>query len=131
MSKKKNKAWIWWTIAIIIAIGIIVYVVKANQQPGELDEFAQCIDSSGATFYGAFWCPHCQNQKKDFGSSAKYLPYIECSTPDGKGQKQICDDAGITGYPTWEFADGSRLNGEVALQTLADKTGCSLPINQL
>jgi hypothetical protein len=33
------------------------------QLPAEgqnLDDFAKCIKDSGAMFYGAFWCPHCQ-----------------------------------------------------------------------
>jgi hypothetical protein len=62
-----------------------------------------------------------------FGSSKSYLPYIECSSPDGRSQKQICTDKKIEGYPTWEFADGSRINGEASFEDLAKKTGCQLP----
>lgn len=126
----KNKGiLIFWLIigALIVAgLGGSVYM---KYKPNELVGFTQCLADSGAKFYGAFWCPHCQEQKKLFGSSEKYLPYIECSTADGQQQLQICKDAGITGYPTWEFADGSRLSGEVALATLAEKTGCVLPGN--
>lgn len=116
-------------LIIIIALGAILFFVnKADKKPGQYDEFATCLADSGATFYGAFWCPHCQNQKKMFGQkSAKLLPYVECSTPDGQGQTQACIDAEITGYPTWEFADGSRQDGEVQLETLAEKTSCPLP----
>ncbi|GEM_PF-5252052 len=46
--------------------------------------------------------------------------------PDGKGQLQICKQKKIEGYPTWEFADGSRETGEVSLATLAEKIGCML-----
>ena len=95
--------------------------------PGKYDTFATCLKEKGTTFYGAFWCPHCQSQKKLFGSSVKLLPYVECSTADASGQTQICKDKKIEGYPTWEFADGSRLNGEIPLQQLADKTSCVLP----
>ena len=59
-----------------------------------------------------------------FGNSEKLLPYVECSTPDGNGQNQTCNDKQIEGYPTWVFADGSRLTGEISLQTLSDKTAC-------
>ncbi len=97
--------------------------------PGKYDEFATCLKDKGAVFYGAFWCPHCQNTKKLFGSSAKLLPYVECSTADGKGQLQSCKDKNISGYPTWEFADGSRLNGELTLEQLAEKTACILPVD--
>lgn len=91
-----------------------------------LDTFAQCISDAGAKFYGAYWCPHCQDQKKLFKNSKK-LPYIECSTPNGQGVLPICIDAKITGYPTWDFADGSRKDGEMTLQELSDKTSCALP----
>ena len=100
----------------------------ASVEPGKYDAFAQCLKNQGAVFYGAFLCPHCQAQKKLFGFSAKLLPYVECSTPDGNRQVQACVDKKITGYPTWEFADGSRLSGEIPLGELADKTSCQLPI---
>ncbi len=95
--------------------------------PGKYDTFAQCLKDKGATFYGAFWCPHCQAEKKLFGTSEKYLPYVECSTPDGKDQTQICKDKNVGGYPTWYFADGSNLTGEIPLAQLAQKTSCQLP----
>lgn len=95
--------------------------------PGELDEFATCVKDSGTKFYGTFWCPHCAAQKALFGKSKDLLPYIECSTPDKKGQLQVCEDAGITSYPTWEFPDGSRVSGEQTLETLEEKTSCTLP----
>lgn len=113
------------TIAIIGGLGYLIH--RQNSTPGELDGFAQCLKDKGATFYGAFWCPHCQNQKKMFGRSAKLLPYVECSTPDGQGQLSICTDKGVKSYPTWIFADGTILNGEVELSALAEKTMCELP----
>lgn len=95
--------------------------------PGKYDSFATCLKDKGATFYGAFWCPHCQATKKLFGSSQKFLPYVECSTADGTGQTQACIDKKVSTYPTWVFADGTRLTGELTLQELADKTSCVLP----
>ena len=118
-----------WIIVLILAVVGVVWLIKTPGKPGRLDTFATCIKDSGAIFYGAFWCPHCQNQKAMFGSSAKYLPYNECSTPDGKGQLAICTDAGVTGYPTWVFADGTRKSGEVSLEDLSATTNCPLPQN--
>ena len=113
--------------------GIFFYKKRTNTvSPGaaqsgqNLDAFAKCIAQSGAKFYGAFWCPHCKDQKAEFGSSVQYLPYVECSTPDGQSQTQICKDKNIQGYPTWIFADGSSVSGEQTLQALAQKTGCTL-----
>lgn len=95
--------------------------------PGKYDAFAQCLKDKGALFYGAFWCPHCQTQKKMFGSSVKFLPYVECSTADGSAQLRECAEKKIEGYPTWVFKDGSRLTGEIPLKQLAEKTSCQLP----
>lgn len=97
--------------------------------PGKLDGFAQCITEKGATFYGAFWCPHCQNQKKMFGNSMEYIKYVECSTPDGRGQLSVCTDLGVQSYPTWIFADGTKETGELSVEKLAEKTDCTIPEN--
>ncbi len=116
------------SLVVIILILVAVFSKEKVVGPGKLDTFAQCLTDKGATFYGAFWCPHCNSQKKLFGSSKTLLPYVECSLPNGSGQTQICIDKGITGYPTWEFADGTRpFSGEVSLEDLSAKTGCPLP----
>ncbi len=117
---------------ILIALAVIagiVFLIKTPGKAGKYDQFAQCIKDSGATFYGAFWCPHCQAQKARFEKSAKLLPYTECSAPDGQTQTQVCKDAGITTYPTWQFgpATTTRVYGEMELADLASTTGCVLP----
>lgn len=118
---------LFWPIIILLIVAGIVWLIITPGRPGKLDAFATCIKDSGAIFYGAFWCPHCQNQKAMFGSSAKLLPYLECSTPDGKGQLSVCTEAGVTGYPTWKFSDGTTEAGEVSLARLSEVTKCSLP----
>lgn len=123
MRMKKYTSWIVTVAAVLLIIGGIVWY---SRLPGKYDTFASCIADSGATFFGAFWCPHCQAQKALFGKSAQNLPYVECSTPDGQGQTQACIDAGVQSYPTWEFADGSRKTGEVALSELSALTSCPL-----
>jgi thiol-disulfide isomerase/thioredoxin len=124
---KKTKKIIFWIVGVSIFAFLIWQFAAYQRSPGKYDSFARCLKERGAVFYGAFWCPHCQNQKLMFGKSAKLLPYVECSTPDGQGQLQICRDKNITSYPTWEFTDGSRLSGEIPLSQLAEKTGCPLP----
>lgn len=120
---------IWSVLGVLFLAGIIWLVFIQPNQPGKYDGFASCLKDKGAVFYGAFWCPHCQNQKAEFGNSARLLPYVECSNPDGQSQTQVCIDKGIKSYPTWVFADGSTEYGEVPLDTLAKKTGCVLPKN--
>lgn len=124
---------IGFIVVICILLAGMVYLNKRSQMSvlGDVDlvPFAQCLTEKKALFYGAFWCPHCQNTKKMFGTARTALPYVECSTPDGQAQLQICKDNNIQTYPTWVFADGSRLTGERTLQELSDKTQCPLPVD--
>jgi len=118
-------------ITIVVIVGVVAALigwwVYAENQPSKYDEFAKCLGEKGAIFYGAFWCSHCQDQKTAFGKAKKHLPYTECSTPDTNGQLPVCKDAGVKVYPTWKFSDGSTHEGEMSLQELAAKTGCTLP----
>lgn len=123
----RKGAVIFWVVILLLVVGGIGMSVLVKTGPGNLGGFTQCLKDKGAIFYGAFWCPHCQRTKALFGSSAPLLPYIECSTPDGKGQTEVCKEKEITNYPTWIFADESRLTGERTLQELAAKTSCELP----
>lgn len=110
----------------IVVIGGVIYVVKMPAKPGKFDTFATCIKDSGATYYGAFWCPNCKNQEAMFGKSARLLPRIECSTPDGKRQMPVCQEADIQGYPTWDFSNGTRVAGTQTLEKLSELTNCPL-----
>ena len=94
---KEKKYLIGGIAALIIIIGTLFLLQKSTSTvgPSNLDGFTQCIANSGAKFYGAFWCPHCRDQKTLFGSSVKLLPYIECSKPDGLSQTDVCTTAGI------------------------------------
>jgi len=113
-------------LVVIVFGGIVALRFYDSAKPGEYDTFAQCLADEGAIFYGAFWCPHCGEQKDMFGNSVDFLPYKECSLPDGQGQTQECIDADIKTYPTWEFTDGTRLEGVQSFEKLSEKTGCEL-----
>jgi hypothetical protein len=111
---------------MVVTLGMVVdasayFLIGASGKPGGLDAFAQCLREQRVRFYGAFWCPHCQQQKAMFGVSQRWLPYVECSTPDGRNQTAFCHNNGIQQYPTWEFPDGSRETRELSLSYLAEK----------
>lgn len=122
------------TLIALLAIFTGLYFLDKTEtttlQSTKYDSFGICLTEKGATFYGAFWCQHCKEQKKKFENSAK-IPYVECSTPDGNGQNAICKEKGVESYPTWIFADGTKLTGEVSLEILSQKTGCELPTEDL
>ncbi len=112
---------------LVIIVILIAWAAMQQNKPSPLDGFAQCLKDKGAIFYGAFWCPHCIDQKKMFGTAKRLLPYVECSTPNGNSQTPVCMEKKITGYPTWRFADGTEESGTLLLTRLAEKTGCILP----
>lgn len=105
----------------ITIISVTWFLSRPTPASSSLDSFAKCLAEKKVTMYGADWCPHCQEEKKAFGSSFKYVPYVECPR-----NPKACLDKGIEGYPTWIMGDGSKLIGEQGLQTLSEKTGCSL-----
>ena len=118
--------------SIMIAIAIVVVFAAAyyfgwHRHSSRLDAFAKCLTLKQAKMYGAFWCPHCEEQKEKFGSSFQYAPYIECGIKGSKGIEPVCTQAGIKRFPTWVFADGTRVEGEHELDFLGEATGCSLP----
>jgi hypothetical protein len=117
---------------IVIAIAIVVAFAAAyyfgwHRHTSRLDAFAKCLTAKQSKMYGAYWCPHCEDQKEKFGSSFEYAPYVECGIKGSKGIEPACTQVGIKRFPTWIFADGTRVEGAHELKFLADTTGCSLP----
>ena len=125
---KSGPRWLWIGLAGVVAVGAWVgYDYFHYRQVSTLDGFAQCLKAKGAKMYGAWWCPHCAEQKEMFGFAFQYVNYVECSPEGQRTMNETCKQAGIKGYPTWQFADGSRAEGPQPLSALADKTGCKLP----
>ncbi|PJA45222.1 hypothetical protein CO174_04305 [Candidatus Uhrbacteria bacterium CG_4_9_14_3_um_filter_50_9] len=128
MSKSKiSNAYVLYGGAVIVAIGLIFFAANQDKAPSIYDEFAQCLTEQGVTMYGAWWCPHCTNQKEAFGDAFDSVNYVECSSPGSRSMNSTCQAAGIEGYPTWEFADGTRASGEQDLEFLSEQAGCELP----
>ena len=110
----------------VVLIGLFVFFITSMQsKPGPYDAFAQCLTGKGAVMYGAYWCPHCANQKKLFGSSFKYVTYVECDAKGKDAQPELCQQKGVASYPTWEI-NGTIESGEIPLPVLAEKSGCTL-----
>jgi hypothetical protein len=105
----KTNFYIIFIISVVLLVGGLgIFMSKDSSKPSKYDGLAKALTDSGAKFYGAFWCPHCQDQKAEFGSSKKFLPYVECSNPDNS-PTQVCTDSKIESYPTWKFKDGIKV----------------------
>lgn len=118
-----NKKNVLITIGLVVlVVGFIVfmwYLAQPKPVSPEVEALSLCLKEKGVTMYGTYWCSHCQNQKKMFGSAFKNVPYVECTE-----KEKECVSAGIEGYPTWIFADRTKLPGEQDLEILAEKAGC-------
>jgi thiol-disulfide isomerase/thioredoxin len=130
-----NKVKVFILTVVVIIVGIVVLTVTTSQKIAKednissagLEKIAQSLTSAGVKFYGASWCPHCATQKSRFKKAVKSLPYIECSTGGaGSPQTQICVDAKIESYPTWEFKNGVRVSSELMPIDLAYITNTEL-----
>lgn len=133
MSSSQSKAVITLATVVLVVLPIVIWAKLSFKSPeaGQYDDLAKCLAAKNVRMYGAYWCSHCQAQKKAFGNSWQYIEYIECSLAGGKGQTQECNEAGIQVYPTWDLGNGERLSGEVSFEQLAEKSGCSTKKNYL
>ena len=125
-------AWSKWLplTAIPAVIVIVALHAEASERTARGPEdpylrgLAAALTDSGAMFYGASWCPHCQEQKALFGASQDRLPYVECSPAGPRGATaSSCVAAGVRTYPTWVFSDGSRVSEVIPVRELADRVG--------
>ena len=117
------------SVAVIASVAILIFAFLNNKSKpsvsnvaGKYDNFAQCLSDKGATMYGAEWCPHCKEQKAEFGTSFKLVKYVEC--PDNI---QFCIDKGIQGYPTWIIGTSTKIEGTQTMESLSKAIGCPLP----
>lgn len=84
---------------------------------------ARYLKRIGAKMYGAFWCPYCTRQKELFGKKAfASIKYIECDPRGVNPRTQLCNQAGVRSYPTWEIK-GRLYTGMYSLEALADISG--------
>lgn len=125
-------AWPKWLLLSAIPAVIVIAALHAQASErtalGPEDPYrrglAVRLADSGAMFYGASWCPHCQEQKALFAAAQHRLPYVECSPGGRRGAvASACISAGVQTYPTWVFPDGSRVTAVMSLRELADRVG--------
>ncbi|MEI6426815.1 MAG: vitamin K epoxide reductase family protein [Pseudanabaena sp. ELA607] len=110
-------------VALIVITGAVgVYGVQQRliiQGSSFAGRLATHLKETDARMYGAYWCPHCQDQKKKFGDAAKLVPYVECDPKGPDPKPELCRSKGVTGFPTWEIG-GKMYPGDRSLPELAD-----------
>ncbi len=115
--------------AALIVVGLLTlhysgaFDPAAGPEDPYLRAVAEHLSGIDAKFYGAYWCPHCQQQKQAFGASAARLPYIECSPNGQRGAPATaCLVAEIKNYPTWVI-EGRRHDRTLTVEQLARYSG--------
>jgi uncharacterized membrane protein/glutaredoxin len=94
--------------------------------PGSI-ALAEHLTKVGAKMYGAYWCPHCNEQKSLFGlEGSKKIPYTECADDGQNPNPEACRAAGVQSYPTWNI-NGKVYTGVQDLAELAKASGYSGP----
>jgi uncharacterized membrane protein len=123
-------SWQRWLIGRIPLAAIFVFALHLQYaaEPPPPDDpragpLADHLKTTGAKFYGAYWCQHCEEQKKIFGSAVDRLPYIECS-PGGQRAPmgEECRNAYIKTFPTWVI-NGKRTEGVLSIKDLSEASG--------
>jgi uncharacterized membrane protein len=85
-------------------------------------ELAKHLTQREAKMYGAYWCPHCYDQKQLFGKEAwQDVTYIECADGGKNAQPDVCRQRGVKSFPTWEI-EGELDPGVKVLSKLAAAT---------
>jgi len=106
--------------------GDTVYI-SARVQRGSTDQavaLAAHLRKTGAVMYGAFWCPHCRQQKEIFGREAwASVNYVECAAQGAGADVALCRKKKVDGYPTWVLGNGKTVGGEAPLGEIASKSG--------
>ncbi len=106
--------------ALLVPFAIaFVFAIPPSTGSGFEVALARHLRDKGAVMYGAYWCPHCQEQKAIFGDAAKDLPYVECDPNGVNARPDLCEKAGVKSFPTWVLG-GNRREGVQSLQALAD-----------
>jgi hypothetical protein len=122
---QSRKRVIWGSIVVLC---VAAYSAIWYRDTHHYDAFAKCLASKQVKMYGLYWCPHCIEQKQKFGKSIQYVPYFECAIKGSREMATECKAVGAKNFPSWQFEAGGPLReGELSLEDLSGRTGCSLP----
>jgi hypothetical protein len=125
VSDEKSKKRLIYAGILLMLIG--AFIAGRYYRDHKYDGFAKCLATRQAKMYGLYWCPHCIEQKEEFGAAFHYVPYQECAIKGSSEMAAACKIAGVKLFPSWQFGQEPPKEGVLSLEALSDKTGCSLP----
>jgi len=122
---KKTKKMLTYVVFLILFAA--AFLTGRYYRNHRYDSFAKCLAGRQAKMYGLYWCPHCADQKAEFGAAFRYVPYIECAVKGSRDMAPECKAAGVKLFPSWQFGSDPPKEGVLSLEALSEKTGCQLP----
>ena len=94
-------------LAVLFVLYVLVrWVYWSHLRKTELRKTMAVLKRAGFKIYGSSGCGWCKKQLKDLGEFSDTLPFVDCAANPGE-----CSQLGITGFPTWVDAKGTRYPG--------------------
>ncbi len=107
--------------------GNVASLQGEGEAANDLVAFAKALAATNVIkLYGAAWNADTTQQKNLFEDGAKYLPFVEVTNAD-RTLNSVGQNAGVTTYPTWEFAGGVKVTGVQTLAQIATLSGIAIP----
>lgn len=111
-------------IVIIILIILGIFYIKSFFKEAPQEKLIRCI-AANSSLYVYAGCSHCETQKQILKDYISYFKINDCLK-----SPEICQESGITAYPTWIIA-GKSYEGVQSIKKLTELTGCqSCDINE-
>jgi len=88
------------------------------EEASSYNSVAECLTAKGAKMYGSEESSTSRKQKELFADDFEKISYTDCSV-----NKDSCDSAGVSSYPTW-IIDNQKFVGKYSVESLAAKAGC-------
>ncbi|MDX2245023.1 MAG: hypothetical protein NW224_30470 [Leptolyngbyaceae cyanobacterium bins.302] len=121
-------------IGVLLGTAAIALITSCSQVKQQLKQIttpaaneattalADHLTQTGAKMYGTYWCPYCNRQEELFGNAVSKLQVIECDPKGENAQPQLCAQANVNSFPTWEIG-GKLYPGLQSLDELATLSG--------
>lgn len=84
------------------------------------EDFASCLADANATLYVVDWSPHSDDQLDEIGDAADEVNVVNC-----EDNRDECNQANITTYPTWTFNEDTRVEGYRTTTSLSQTLSCN------
>lgn len=111
---------VWGGVTALVTIAGCAQIpaITGSNTPPATTALAEHLTQTGAKMYGTYWCPYCERQEQMFGDAITKVQVIECDPQGDKAQPQLCTQAKVSSFPTWEI-NGQLYEGLRSLDDLA------------